>query len=72
MTLTNEEVIKLLNDYDRDSKALKKYIYKLVWYMRGGINLDQAFEISYQDREIVNKIIEDNIETSNKTGHLLI
>ena len=40
--------------------------------MRGGINLDQAFEISYQDREIVNKIIEDNIETSNKTGHLLI
>lgn len=72
MTLTNEEVIKLLDDYDRDSKALKKYIYKLVWYMRGGINLDQAFEISYQDREIVNKIIEDNIETSNKTGHLLI
>jgi hypothetical protein len=72
LTLTNEEVIKLLNDYDRDSKALKKYIYKLVWYMRGGINLDQAFEISYQDREIVNKIIEDNIETSNKTGHLLI
>ena len=72
MTLNNEEVIKLLNDYDRESKALRKYIYKLVWYMRGGINLDQAFEISFQDREIVNKIIEDNIETSNKTGHLLI
>jgi hypothetical protein len=72
LTLTNEEIIKLLNDYDRESKALKKYIYKLVWYMRGGINLDQMFEIGYQDREIINKLIEENIETTNKTGLLMI
>jgi phosphoenolpyruvate synthase/pyruvate phosphate dikinase len=72
LTLTNEEVIKLLDDYDRETKALKKYIYKLVWYMRGGINLDQMFEIGYQDREIINKLIEENIETTNKTGLLLI
>lgn len=72
MTLTNEEVIKLLNDYDRETKALRKYIYKLVWYMRGGVNLDQAFEIGYQDREIINKIVEENIEKTNETGHLLI
>jgi phosphoenolpyruvate synthase/pyruvate phosphate dikinase len=62
----------MLDDYDRETKALKKYIYKLVWYMRGGINLDQMFEIGYQDREIINKLIEDNIETTNKTGLLLI
>lgn len=72
MTLSNEEVINMLDDYDRETKALKKYIYKLVWYMRGGINLDQMFEIGYQDREIINKLIEDNIETTNKTGLLLI
>ena len=40
--------------------------------MRGGINLDQMFEIGYQDREIINKLIEENIETTNKTGLLLI
>jgi hypothetical protein len=62
----------MLDDYDRETKALKKYIYKLVWYMRGGINLDQMFEIGYQDREIINKLIEENIETTNKTGLLLI
>ncbi len=72
MTLSNEEVINMLDDYDRETKALKKYIYKLVWYMRGGINLDQMFEIGYQDREIINKLIEENIETTNKTGLLLI
>jgi len=72
LTLTNEEVIKMLDDYDRETKALKKYIYKLVWYMRGGINLDQMFEIGYQDREIINKLIEENIETTNKTGLLFV
>lgn len=40
--------------------------------MRGGVNLDQAFEIGYQDREIINKLVEENIETTNKTGHLFI
>jgi hypothetical protein len=40
--------------------------------MRGGVNLDQAFEIGFQDREIINKIVEENIEKSNETGHLLI
>jgi phosphoenolpyruvate synthase/pyruvate phosphate dikinase len=62
----------MLDDYDRETKALKKYIYKLVWYMRGGINLDQMFEIGYQDREIINKLIEENIETTNKTGLLFV
>ena len=72
MTLNNEEVIKLLNDYDRESKALRKYIYKLVWYMRGGVSLDQAFEIGYQDREIINEIVKENIEKTKETGYLFI
>lgn len=40
--------------------------------MRGGVTLDQAFEIGYQDREIINKIIEENIEKTNKSGLLFI
>lgn len=72
MTLSNEEVIKLLEDYDRESKALRKYIYKLVWYMRGGVNIDQGFEMGHQDREIINDIIKENIEKTNETGYLFI
>lgn len=36
--------------------------------MRGGVTLDEAYQLSYQDREIILKIIEENIKTTNETG----
>lgn len=68
MTLSNEEVVELINSYEKESKALRKYIYKLTWYMRGGLNLDQAFEIGFQDRELINDLISENIEKTNESG----
>ena len=32
------------------------------------ITLDEAYQLSYQDREIIFKIIEENIKTTNETG----
>lgn len=40
--------------------------------MRGGVNIDQGFEIGYKDREIINEIIKENIERTNETGYLFI
>ena len=68
MSLDNESITRMLEDFDKDSKALKKSIYKLCWGMRGGVTLDEAYQLSYQDREIIFKIIEDNIKTTNETG----
>ena len=68
LSLDNESISRMLEDFDRDSKALKKSIYKLCWGMRGGVTLDEAYQLSYQDREIIFKIIEDNIKTTNETG----
>jgi len=65
--MNNEEIIDYIESMDRDSKALKKHIYKLCWYMRGGISLDEMFELSFQDREIIEKIIQENIEVTNET-----
>jgi hypothetical protein len=36
--------------------------------MRGGITYDEAIMLSYQDREIINDIIEKNLETAKETG----
>ena len=68
LSLDNESISRMLEDFDRDSKALKKSIYKLCWGMRGGVTLDEAYQLSYQDREIIFKIIEENIKTTNETG----
>jgi len=35
--------------------------------MRGGINLDQAMRLSRDEREIVAKLIKDNLETTKNT-----
>jgi hypothetical protein len=36
--------------------------------MRGGITYSEVYEIDYQDREIIGKIIKDNLETTKKSG----
>jgi hypothetical protein len=36
--------------------------------MRGGLSYDDAMILSIQDRELIKKIIDDNMETTKKTG----
>lgn len=39
----------------------------MCWYMRGGMTLDEAFSLSFEDREILADLIKDNLETTKKT-----
>jgi hypothetical protein len=54
--------------YEREVKGIKQNILKMCWYMRGGITYGEAMEMSIQEREIIAKIIEDNLETTKKSG----
>ena len=36
--------------------------------MRGSLSIDEAFTLTYEDREIISKIVEDNLETTKKSG----
>ena len=36
--------------------------------MRGGITYNEALQLGHQEREIIHKIIEDNMETTKKSG----
>ena len=67
MTLSNEQVVEYLNSLDKESKAIKKDLLKMCWYMRGGLTYDEAFNLSSQEREIINDIIKDNLETTKKS-----
>jgi hypothetical protein len=35
--------------------------------MRGGLSLTEAYDTSPEDREVLTKLIEDNLETAKKT-----
>jgi hypothetical protein len=36
--------------------------------MRGSISLDEVFQLDHEDRAIIFKIIEENLETTKKSG----
>ena len=36
--------------------------------MRGGISYDDAMSLSTMERELISKIVEDNLEVTKKTG----
>jgi hypothetical protein len=58
----------LVNSYERQSRAIKDEILRFCWYMRGGINYNDAMFLSSDERKIISEIIKDNLETSKKSG----
>jgi hypothetical protein len=53
---------------DKEVEALKHNLFQLCWFMRGGINLEQIYNMDSKDREIIGRIIKDNIETTKDSG----
>jgi hypothetical protein len=69
LTLDLEGINKLVVDYEQESKALKDQIFRLCWYMRGSISYHESLELlSNEDREIIGRIIEKNLETTKESG----
>lgn len=68
MALSTEEIHNLIDGYEKESKALKKMIFKQCWYMRGGLSLDEGWSISPEDREIINQIVGENLDLTKESG----
>jgi len=68
LTLNTEEIVELLDSYDKESKALRDEALRMCWFMRGGLSYEDCMFLSNQEREIIGKIIGDNMETTKKSG----
>lgn len=67
LTLSNEEIVDLLDTLEKQSKALKEDILRICWYMRGSISYDDAMLLNRQERESISKLIKENLDTTQKT-----
>lgn len=67
LTLSNEEIVDLLDTMEKQSKAFKDDIIRICWYMRGSISYDDAMLLNRQERESISKLIKENLETTQKT-----
>lgn len=55
---------------ENDIKQIKEGCYRLAWYMRGGVTIDQLmYDTDLEDQEVMSKIIKDNIENT-KTARM--
>jgi hypothetical protein len=66
--MTSDEIEQEVKKLENESKALKKELYKLAWFMRGSLSVEQAFMLDLQDIEIIHEIIKENIETTKETN----
>lgn len=66
--MPNSDIEKFISSLESEAKGIKDEIYRISWYMRGGVTSHDLFHTySYEDRTIINQIIKDNIETTKET-----
>lgn len=65
--MTMDQIHKEVKKLEDESKALKKELYKLAWFMRGALTFEQAFLLDVADREIIGEIVKENLETTKES-----
>lgn len=68
MTLSNDQIVRLIEGYEKESRAFKDEALRMSWFMRGGISYDDAMMLSSMERELINTIIKDNMDVTKKSG----
>jgi hypothetical protein len=68
LTLSTEEIFKWLDQLERESKALKAELLSFCWYMRGGLSYSEAMDLSTEERQLIAKLVKENMETTKKSG----
>jgi hypothetical protein len=68
LVLDIDGINTMVKDYELESKAIKDELFKICWYMRGGVTYSESLMLSYEDREIISKIISKNLEITKESG----
>ena len=68
MSLTNEQIDGYINKLEKEAKALREEALRYCWFMRGGLTYDQAMMLGMHEREFINKLVKENLETTKKSG----
>ena len=68
MNLDLNEIQQVVEEFEKDSKAMKKELYKIAWYMRGSLSITESYMLDYTDRTIISEIIKENLDTTKQTN----
>lgn len=68
LVLNTDDIIKYIEQLDKETSSLKDEALRLCWNMRGGLSYNEAMHLSQSERTAIGKIIKDNLETTKKSG----
>ena len=66
--MDSDEISDLVDRMDAETKSIRQELLKMCWYMRGGLTYDEAMQLGAQERELISKLITENLETTKKSG----
>jgi hypothetical protein len=73
LSMSNSDIELYVNSLEKAAKGIKDEIYRISWYMRGGVSSQDLFHIySYEDRQLMFDIIKENIEATKTSKMPLI
>ena len=68
MSQSDSDIIITLKKMEDETKALRHDLFKVCWFMRGGVTYSEAAAMSPTERQIVAQLVKENMETTKKTG----
>jgi len=68
LPLTVGEILEETEKIESNQKQIKSELLKICWYMRGGVTLQEAYNLSHEDKMLISDIVKDNMETTKKSG----
>jgi len=61
-------VSQLIETLEEESDSIKRSSIKLSWFMRGGATYEDILNMSSMERSAIVDLIEENLETTKKSG----
>jgi hypothetical protein len=67
-TASDTDVRAKQESYEKSLDALHKSLYKLTWYMRGGVSISELHDMPAGHIQHLNEIVSENFELSKQAG----
>lgn len=68
MSMGIQDIVKFLESMDQEASNIKKRVLEYCWWMRGGITYNEAMAMDQSNYKLIKDIVEQNLESTKKTG----
>ena len=63
-----KEIEGVIEEYDNNTRAIKDELLRICWFMRGSISYNECHMLTPDEKTIIAKIIEKNLEITKESG----